>query len=132
MKDHMMTDQGNFSRKLFFVSQKLISWDICSIERRTRRVIDCHHHCLSTLAVATRPSRAGAHYVEEGGVLQQLCDATVPQVASMFRQEWIDDAAIIFLISGNVVRTGREGGGRWGGLTRWESRTCDKGRNHDF
>ena len=43
---------------------------------------------------------------EEGvvGVLEKLRHSTVPQVASMFHQEWIDDAAAIFLISGNVVR----------------------------
>ena len=42
-------------------------------------------------------------YAEEGSVLQHLCNATVPQVASMFHQEWIDNSAVIFLISGNVV-----------------------------
>lgn len=40
---------------------------------------------------------------KKGSVIDQLCNATVPQVASMFHQEWIDAAAVIFLISGNVV-----------------------------
>lgn len=44
------------------------------------------------------------------GALQQLCDATVPQVASMFHQEWIDGAALIFLVSGNVDTTAKHGG----------------------
>ena len=41
---------------------------------------------------------------EGGGILEKLRNSTVPQVATMFHQEWIDNAAVIFLISGNVVR----------------------------
>lgn len=40
----------------------------------------------------------------------RLCDATVPQVATALRQDWIADAAVVFVVSGDVGATAKHGG----------------------
>ena len=47
---------------------------------------------------------------EEQNMLRKLGQTTVPQVGSMAHQEWVNDAAVIFLISGNVGTTAKHGG----------------------